>query len=153
MKEPQRPGRRNVAADVGAIRTISDEALMQNSRVARARHLSSFLRVIAGRFMVFPEATARRRARRGSHAGNLPGRDPRRRALRTHCARRHYLYRIAMNLLAAERRRCAKDSPQVTSLRRPATRQAADSVLWIRQALDKLDESEREILMLRSTSN
>jgi RNA polymerase sigma-70 factor (ECF subfamily) len=62
---------------------------------------------------------------------------------------RTYLYGIAMNLLAAERRRQAKDSPPGTEAPEPATREASDSVLWIRQALEKLDESEREILMLR----
>lgn len=62
---------------------------------------------------------------------------------------RTYLYGIAMNLLAAERRRIAKDSPPGREAPEPATREAPDSVLWIRQALEKLDESEREILMLR----
>jgi RNA polymerase sigma-70 factor (ECF subfamily) len=54
-----------------------------------------------------------------------------------------------MNLLAVERRRCAKDSPPGKESPEPATREAPDSVLWIRQALEKLDDSEREILMLR----
>ncbi len=62
---------------------------------------------------------------------------------------RTYLYSIAMNLLSAERRRIAKDSPPGKESPEPATREASDSVLWIRQALDKLDDSEREILMLR----
>ena len=62
---------------------------------------------------------------------------------------RTYLYGIAMNLLAAERRKRAKDSPPGQDAPEPATREAPDSVLWIRQAMEKLDESEREILMLR----
>jgi len=62
---------------------------------------------------------------------------------------RTYLYGIAMNLLAAERRRLAKDSPSGKEAAEPATRDAPDSVLWIRQALEKLDQPEREILMLR----
>ena len=62
---------------------------------------------------------------------------------------RTYLYGIAMNMLAAERRRIAKDSPPGKEAPEPATREAPDSVLWIRQALGKLEESEREILMLR----
>lgn len=62
---------------------------------------------------------------------------------------RTYLYSIAMNLLAAERRKRAKDSPPGKDAPEPATREAPDSVLWIRHALEKLDESEREILMLR----
>jgi RNA polymerase sigma-70 factor, ECF subfamily len=62
---------------------------------------------------------------------------------------RTYLYGIAMNLLAAERRRRAKDSPPGKKGPEPATREAPDSVLWIRQALERLDDAEREILMLR----
>ena len=62
---------------------------------------------------------------------------------------RTYLYGIAMNLLAAERRKLAKDSPPGKEAPEPATREASDSILWVRQALDKLDDSEREILMLR----
>jgi RNA polymerase sigma-70 factor, ECF subfamily len=62
---------------------------------------------------------------------------------------RTYLYGIAMNLLRAERRRRAKDSPPGKKAPEPATREAPDSVLWIRQALERLDDAEREILMLR----
>jgi RNA polymerase sigma-70 factor, ECF subfamily len=62
---------------------------------------------------------------------------------------RTYLYGIAMNLLAAERRRLAKDSPPGKKAPEPATREVPDSILWIRQALERLDGAEREILMLR----
>lgn len=62
---------------------------------------------------------------------------------------RTYLYAIAMNLLAAERRRLFRDSPPGEIAPEPASRDASDAVLWIRQALEKLDDSEREILMLR----
>jgi RNA polymerase sigma-70 factor, ECF subfamily len=62
---------------------------------------------------------------------------------------RTYLYGIAMNLLAAERRKRFRDSPPGAAASEPTTNDAPDAVLWIRQALDKLDESEREILMLR----
>jgi RNA polymerase sigma factor (sigma-70 family) len=61
---------------------------------------------------------------------------------------RTYFYGIAMKLLASEGRKRAQDSPANASAE-PATRQATDSVLWIRQALEKLDDSDREILMLR----
>ena len=54
-----------------------------------------------------------------------------------------------MNLLAAERRKQFRDSPPGKIAPEPATHDAPDAVLWIRQGLDKLDESEREILMLR----
>ncbi len=62
---------------------------------------------------------------------------------------RTYLYSIGMNLLAAERRKQHRDSPPVTPAPEPATHGAPDAALWVRQALEKLDESEREILMLR----
>jgi RNA polymerase sigma-70 factor (ECF subfamily) len=62
---------------------------------------------------------------------------------------RTYLYGIALNLLAAERRKRFRDSPPGKIAPEPATDDAPDAVLWIRQALDKLDDSEREILMLR----
>jgi RNA polymerase sigma-70 factor, ECF subfamily len=62
---------------------------------------------------------------------------------------RTYLYSIAMNLLAAERRKQFRDSPPGELAPEPATTDAPDVALWIRQALEKLDNSEREILMLR----
>ena len=61
---------------------------------------------------------------------------------------RTYLYGIALNLLAAERRKQLKDAP-VESSPEPAINGAPDAVLWVRQALQKLDTSEREIIMLR----
>lgn len=62
---------------------------------------------------------------------------------------RTYLYSIAMNLLAAERRKQFRDSPPGDLAPDPASDDAPDAVLWIRQALERLDDSEREILMLR----
>jgi RNA polymerase sigma-70 factor, ECF subfamily len=62
---------------------------------------------------------------------------------------RTYLYGIAMNLLAAERRKQHRDSPAASPAAEPASHDAPDAALWVRQALDKLDESERETLMLR----
>jgi RNA polymerase sigma-70 factor, ECF subfamily len=59
---------------------------------------------------------------------------------------RTYLYGIALKSLAAERRRERRSdpSPQVD-----AVDGALDNSLWVRRALEKLDPSEREILMLR----
>jgi RNA polymerase sigma-70 factor (ECF subfamily) len=62
---------------------------------------------------------------------------------------RTYLYGIAVNLLAAEGRRRFRDSPLGQPSPEPATNDAPDAAMWVRQALEKLDESEREILMLR----
>jgi RNA polymerase sigma-70 factor (ECF subfamily) len=61
---------------------------------------------------------------------------------------RTYLYGIALKLLAADRRKQPKDElPQ--SGAEPAIDEAPDSTLWVRQALEKLEAPEREILMLR----
>lgn len=62
---------------------------------------------------------------------------------------RTYLYGIALKLLAAERRKLSMDSPLGQSATEPKTDRTPDSVLWVRQAMEKLDAPEREILMLR----
>ncbi len=62
---------------------------------------------------------------------------------------RTYLYGIAMNLLAAERRQRFRDSPPGQAAPEATTKDAPDAAIWVRHALEKLDESEREILMLR----
>lgn len=62
---------------------------------------------------------------------------------------RTYLYGIALKLLAAERRKQSKNGPPLDSVAEPATEDASDTALWVRQAIEKLDPSEREILMLR----
>jgi RNA polymerase sigma factor (sigma-70 family) len=61
---------------------------------------------------------------------------------------RTYLYGIALNLVAAERRKQSRN-PSAESSDEPAIDAAPDEVLWVRQALQKLDTSEREIIMLR----
>src|ERR1700686_1119979 len=62
---------------------------------------------------------------------------------------RTYLYSIAMNLLAAERRKQFRDSPPGELAPKPVPTAAPDAALWIRRTLEKLDDLEREILMLR----
>ncbi len=62
---------------------------------------------------------------------------------------RTYLYGIALNLLFAERRKLYRDLPPGKPAPEPATNEAPDAAMWVRQALERLDESEREILMLR----
>jgi RNA polymerase sigma-70 factor (ECF subfamily) len=62
---------------------------------------------------------------------------------------RTYLYGIALKLLAAERRRFLTSSTSGQSAPELKTHGTPDSVLWVRQALEKLDASDREILMLR----
>jgi RNA polymerase sigma-70 factor (ECF subfamily) len=60
-----------------------------------------------------------------------------------------YLYGIALKLLAAERRKLSGNEPQIDDDHEPAEDSPSDNALWVRQALEKLDSSEREILMLR----
>jgi len=62
---------------------------------------------------------------------------------------RTYLYAIALNLLMSERRKRAHDGPDLDSIAEPATHASAERDLWVRQGLQKLEETEREILMLR----
>ena len=60
-----------------------------------------------------------------------------------------YLYGIAMNLLAAERRKKAREAADSRQAAEAATSADNDAVLWVRQALGKLDSEEREVLLLR----
>jgi RNA polymerase sigma-70 factor, ECF subfamily len=62
---------------------------------------------------------------------------------------RTYLYGIALNLLAAERRKFSTSSASEQSAVEPMTGGAPEYVLWVRQAMEKLDAQDREILMLR----
>ncbi len=62
---------------------------------------------------------------------------------------RTYLYGIALKLLTGERLRQAKDRPVPESSLEPAMDDPSDSVLWVRQALEKLEAMDREVLMLR----
>jgi RNA polymerase sigma-70 factor, ECF subfamily len=66
---------------------------------------------------------------------------------------RTYLYGIALKLLAAERRRVFRNSAWSSALglgtMEPNIDRTPDSVLWVRQAMERLDASDREILMLR----
>ena len=62
---------------------------------------------------------------------------------------RTYLYGIALKLLAAERRKFLTSGTSGESAPEPRTGGTPESGLWVRQALEKLDPTEREILMLR----
>src|SRR6266481_2397269 len=56
-----------------------------------------------------------------------------------------YLYGIALKLLAVERRQQARSAPFDPAPSAPAL----DTSLWVQQAIERLDPTEREILMLR----
>lgn len=60
-----------------------------------------------------------------------------------------YLYGIALKLLAAERRKLSGNEPQIDEHYEPAEDGPSEQAMWVRQALEKLDAGEREILMLR----
>jgi len=62
---------------------------------------------------------------------------------------RTYLYSIALKLLSSERRKEARVASQGPSRPEPALRESPDTTLWVKQALEKLDGAEREVLMLR----
>jgi RNA polymerase sigma-70 factor (ECF subfamily) len=62
---------------------------------------------------------------------------------------RTYLYGIALKLLAAERRKFFTHSASAQSAPEPKTGGTPEYVLWVRQAMEKLEAPDREILMLR----
>jgi len=62
---------------------------------------------------------------------------------------RTYLYGIALKLLAVERRKFLTSRAPGGLAQEPKTDGTPESVLWVRQAMEKLDAPEREILMLR----
>jgi|SRR5215469_7040932 len=62
---------------------------------------------------------------------------------------RTYLYGIALKLLAAERRKFFTSSASAQPAPEPKTGGVPEYVLWVRQAMEKLDAPDREILMLR----
>ena len=62
---------------------------------------------------------------------------------------RAYLFGIAFKLVAAERRSMARQAPAPADPPEPAAHGAPDASLWVRQAIARLDPSEREVLMLR----
>jgi RNA polymerase sigma-70 factor, ECF subfamily len=62
---------------------------------------------------------------------------------------RTYLCGIALKLLAAERRNFLTSSTVEQSAPEPKTGGTPERVVWVRQAMEKLDAPDREILMLR----
>lgn len=62
---------------------------------------------------------------------------------------RTYLYSIALKQLFAERRKQAKDGPSLDAEVETGIERQPETSLWVRQALERLDPTDREILMLR----
>lgn len=62
---------------------------------------------------------------------------------------RTYLYGIAMNLVATERRKRARESNNPSGNASPPAHSDPESVLAVREALEKLSSDDREVLLLR----
>jgi RNA polymerase sigma-70 factor, ECF subfamily len=62
---------------------------------------------------------------------------------------RSYLYGIAINLVSAERRKSGREMPQGEGFDCAGDATNPDAELWVRRALEQLEKTEREILMLR----
>ena len=60
---------------------------------------------------------------------------------------RSYLFGIAWNLASAERRRAGRETAD--AVESPGADASTEASLWVREALARLEENEREILMLR----
>lgn len=65
---------------------------------------------------------------------------------------RAYLFGIAFNILAAHRRKSGLNATQSDSTREDVSDPSGtnpENVIWVRQAVDRLDVAEREVLLLR----
>ncbi len=62
---------------------------------------------------------------------------------------RSYLFGVAYNVLLADRRKQGHRRTDALDEEPPAPTDDRDEVIWIREALATIDESDREILMLR----
>jgi RNA polymerase sigma-70 factor (ECF subfamily) len=62
---------------------------------------------------------------------------------------RTYLFGIAFRMWSAERRRSRAALDRPTQKASPASLDHADEGLWVRQALSRLDDDDREVIMLR----
>jgi len=61
---------------------------------------------------------------------------------------RTYLYSIAVRMLHAERRKSGREAGDVSGVE-PAQAAQAETSAWVREAVERLETTEREILMLR----
>src|SRR5277367_1127 len=62
---------------------------------------------------------------------------------------RSYLCGIAINLVFAERRKAGREVAKDEKIADPPAHENTDAALWVQQALERLEISDREILMLR----
>ncbi|HKV05292.1 MAG TPA: RNA polymerase sigma factor [Candidatus Acidoferrales bacterium] len=62
---------------------------------------------------------------------------------------RSYLYGIAIHMVSAERRKSGRETTSDAAAEAPISHESPEAALWVRRALARLEENEREILMLR----
>jgi RNA polymerase sigma-70 factor, ECF subfamily len=62
---------------------------------------------------------------------------------------RNYLYGIAINLVSADRRKAGREVARDEAAADPPAHENTEAALWVRDALGRLEEKDREILMLR----
>jgi len=62
---------------------------------------------------------------------------------------RTYLYSIAVRMLMAERRKLGREVGDGTKGAEPSRAAESETAAWVREAVARLEETEREILLLR----
>jgi len=62
---------------------------------------------------------------------------------------RSYLYSIAVNMVSAERRKAGREVANDGGAKDPTAHENTEATLWVRTALGRLDNVDREVLMLR----
>ena len=62
---------------------------------------------------------------------------------------RSYLYGIANNMVSAERRKAGREVANDGEAKDPAAHESPEATLWVRAALERLEQVDREVLMLR----
>ena len=62
---------------------------------------------------------------------------------------RTYLYSIAVRMLAAERRKAGREAAREANVAEPAQTAQSETAAWVHDAVERLEATEREILMLR----
>ncbi|HVN09636.1 MAG TPA: sigma-70 family RNA polymerase sigma factor [Patescibacteria group bacterium] len=62
---------------------------------------------------------------------------------------RTYLYSIAVRMLMAERRKVSREAADASHAPEPAQQAQSETSAWVRDAVERLETTEREILLLR----
>jgi len=62
---------------------------------------------------------------------------------------RTYLYSIAVRMVMAERRKAGRETADAAQAPEPSQAAQAETAAWVRDAVERLETTEREILLLR----